>query len=50
MSDQLQTLLTEERRFPPSAEFAAQAVANAATYAAAEADRLAFWAAEAARL
>jgi len=50
MSDQLQTLLSEERRFPPAPAFAAAAVATPETYAAAEADRLAFWAAEAARL
>jgi len=43
MADQLDTLLLEERRFPPSAEFAARAVGTAALYEAAAADRLAFW-------
>src|SRR4051812_49247146 len=39
----LENLLREERRFPPSAEFAAQAVAHAELYDEAAADRLAFW-------
>ncbi|MEK6688732.1 MAG: acetate--CoA ligase, partial [Gemmatimonadota bacterium] len=43
MSDQLDTLLTEDRRFPPTAEFAAHATATPALYQAAQADRLAFW-------
>jgi acetyl-CoA synthetase len=38
----LENLLHEERRFPPSPEFAAQAVAKAELYDEA-ADRLAFW-------
>jgi acetyl-CoA synthetase len=50
MTDQLDTLLNEARRFPPSAEFAARALATATTYAEARADRLGFWAARAAEL
>jgi acetyl-CoA synthetase len=42
-NDTLENLLHEERRFPPSPEFAAQAVAKAALYEEAAADRLAFW-------
>ena len=43
MTDQLSTLLSETRRFPPSASFAAQANAQAALYQAAKADRIGFW-------
>ena len=43
MADQLDTLLSEERRFPPPAEFAARAVGTSALYEAAARDRLAFW-------
>ncbi|HEX5005385.1 MAG TPA: acetate--CoA ligase [Gemmatimonadales bacterium] len=43
MTDQLDTLLSEERRFPPSAEFAARAAGTQAMYEAAARDRLAFW-------
>jgi acetyl-CoA synthetase len=50
MTDQLDTLLNEARRFSPSAEFSARALATAATYADARADRLGFWAARAAEL
>src|ERR1041384_3704895 len=50
MTEQLDTLLDEARRFPPPAEFAKTAVATAATYAAARADRLKFWADRAAEL
>ncbi|HEY4102168.1 MAG TPA: acetate--CoA ligase [Gemmatimonadales bacterium] len=50
MTDQLDTLLTEERRFPPSPAFAAKAQATAATYTAARTDRIGFWAAQAAEL
>jgi acetyl-CoA synthetase len=42
-SEALSNLLHEERRFPPSDEFAAQANATAALYKDATADRLAFW-------
>ena len=50
MTEQIDTLLSEERRFAPSPAFAAAAQANAATYAAAAADRLQFWADRAADL
>ena len=42
-NDTLENLLHEERRFPPSPEFAAQAVAKAELYDQAAADRLAYW-------
>ena len=43
MTDQLDTLLNEERRFPPPASFSADAVGSPALYAAAAEDRLGFW-------
>jgi acetyl-CoA synthetase len=43
MTDQLATLLSEDRRFAPPPEFAAQALGTSALYEAARADRLAFW-------
>ena len=43
MTDQLDTLLVEERRFAPPPEFAAQANATADLYQRAARDRLAFW-------
>ncbi len=43
MTDQLSTLLTESRRFPPSAAFTKQANAQPGIHAAAAADRLGFW-------
>jgi acetyl-CoA synthetase len=43
MSDQLSTLLSETRRFPPSPAFASQANAKPELYQAAEKDRLRFW-------
>ena len=46
----LENLLTEERRFPPSAQFAAQANATADAYAWANADRPGFWADQAREL
>ncbi|MEV0677284.1 acetate--CoA ligase [Actinosynnema sp. NPDC050436] len=46
----LDNLLTENRTFPPSAEFAAQANATPALYDEAAADRDAFWAQQAERL
>jgi acetyl-CoA synthetase len=50
-SDQgLDNLLTENRSFAPSEEFAAQANATAALYDEADADREAFWARQARRL
>ena len=50
MSDQLATLLDEQRRFPPSASFAAAANATADLFTEAAADREAFWARQAATL
>jgi acetyl-CoA synthetase len=47
---ELSALLTESRRFPPPAEFSAQANAQPEIYARAHLDPLAFWAAEASRL
>ena len=41
--ESLENLLSEDRQFPPTAEFAAQANATAALYDLAEKDRLAFW-------
>ncbi|MEY4082628.1 MAG: hypothetical protein RLZZ389_895, partial [Actinomycetota bacterium] len=41
--ESLENLLNEDRQFPPTAEFAAQANATAALYELAEKDRLAFW-------
>jgi acetyl-CoA synthetase len=43
----LENLLHEERRFPPSEEFAADAIAKADLYDQAKADRLGFWDAQA---
>ncbi len=50
MSDQIDTLLSEQRTFPPSPAFARAAIGTPALYDAARADREAFWASEAARL
>jgi acetyl-CoA synthetase len=44
MKDQLDTLLSEQRRFPPSPEFAAHANATRELHEAAARDREAFWA------
>ena len=44
MTNEIENLLTESRRFAPSAEFSAQANATPALYEAAKADRLKFWA------
>ncbi|MFE7504990.1 acetate--CoA ligase [Promicromonospora sp. NPDC057488] len=49
-SPSLENLLHETRSFPPSAEFAAQANAQADLYEKASADRLEFWAAQAREL
>jgi len=43
----LENLLSEDRRFPPSPEFTAQANAHADVYSWADADRPAFWAEQA---
>ena len=45
--DALENLSHEDRSFPPSAAFAAQANGTAELYAAAKADRLGFWAEQA---
>jgi acetyl-CoA synthetase len=47
MNEQIDTLLTEARRFPPSPSFAAEANGTAALYAAAATDREGFWAEQA---
>ncbi|WP_447943433.1 acetate--CoA ligase [Microbacterium aurum] len=47
MSSQIDHLLTENRRFAPSPEFAANAIGSAELYAQADADREAFWAEQA---
>jgi acetyl-CoA synthetase len=44
MSDQLDTLLSEQRRFPPPQSFAARANGAPALQQAAEKDREGFWA------
>ncbi|MGT2425117.1 acetate--CoA ligase [Amnibacterium kyonggiense] len=46
----LANLASEDRRFPPSPEFAAQANVDASIYAEADADRVAFWGERAKRL
>jgi len=50
MSNTIDNLLHEARRFPPSDEFAANAVANSELYERAAADRLGFWADQAREL
>jgi len=50
MNDSLSNLLSENRTFAPSAEFAAQANAKADLYEIAERDRLAFWEEQASNL
>jgi acetyl-CoA synthetase len=50
MKDQLATLLSEQRRFPPPADFARQAAATEALYREGAYDREAFWAAQASTL
>ncbi|WP_431795204.1 acetate--CoA ligase [Microbacterium enclense] len=50
MSSQIDHLLTETRRFAPSAEFAANAVADASLYERAASDREGFWADQAREL
>ena len=44
MSTTIDSLLHEDRRFPPTPEFTANAIAKADIYARATADRLGFWA------
>lgn len=48
--DSIENLGSESRTFPPSADFAAQANAQAGIYDLAEADRLAFWESQAKEL
>ncbi len=48
--DSIENLGNESRQFPPSAEFVAQANFKADIYAAADADRLAFWESQAREL
>ena len=43
-NQKIDSLLHEERRFPPSAEFVANAIGTQALYDEAKADRLGFWA------
>ena len=43
-TNSIDSLLHEDRHFPPSAYFAANSVASASLYTDAKADRLAFWA------
>ena len=50
MSTTIDTLLNEDRRFPPSDSFAAQSIAQPEIYAEAKADRLSFWAKQAREL
>ena len=50
MSNTIDNLLHEARRFPPNDEFAANAVAKPALYESAAADRLGFWADQAREL
>ncbi|MDO5493944.1 MAG: AMP-binding protein, partial [Nesterenkonia sp.] len=42
--NKLDSMMREDRTFPPSEEFAADAVATSERYAAADADRLGYWA------
>src|SRR5688572_9148342 len=50
MADQLDTLLTENRRFPPPPGFSTRGAETAALYDRAASDRLGFWEHEARRL
>jgi len=50
VSGAIENLFREERRFPPSDEFRARAIATEELFARAAADRLGFWADEARRL
>ncbi|MCA8961711.1 MAG: acetate--CoA ligase [Planctomycetes bacterium] len=50
MSETIENLFSEDRRFPPTPEFAAAANAQPEIYDRASADRLAFWESEAERL
>ena len=50
MSLEIENLLHESRKFPPSAEFTKNAIADSSLYEAAKADRLKFWADQANQL
>lgn len=50
MSETIDSLLHEERRFPPSANFSKTSIAKPELYAKAKADRLQFWADQAREL
>ncbi|MCU1579384.1 MAG: acs [Rhodoglobus sp.] len=49
-TNSIDSLLHETRRFPPTAEFSANAIAQAGLYEAAKADRVGFWAEQARQL
>ena len=49
-TDAVENLLHENRHFPPSASFAAQANAQPGLYGLADADRIKFWESQADRL
>ncbi len=50
VENEIANLLSESRRFPPSDEFASQAIAGKELYEAAQSDRLGFWAKQAQNL
>ena len=50
VENEIANLLSESRRFPPSDEFASQAIAGKELYEAAQSDRLGFWAEQAQNL
>ena len=50
LSDSIENLSSESRTFAPTPEFASQANADAALYAHADKDRLAFWEEQASEL
>ena len=50
VENEIANLLSESRRFPPSDEFASQAIAGEELYEAAQSDRLGFWAKQAQNL
>ncbi len=50
VENEIANLLSESRRFPPSDEFASQAIAGNELYEAAQSDRLGFWAKQAQNL
>jgi acetyl-CoA synthetase len=50
VENEIANLLSESRRFPPSDEFASQAIAGEELYEAAQRDRLGFWADQAKNL